>query len=87
MRYTEAGKDNKYIRKNQFLAEQNTKLQVFSAYWKDKFFYYQMKMLMIIITATTIMQTEMFNKYFYFTFGKMQDNAQVDKCERLHKNS
>lgn len=46
-----------------------------------------MKMLMIIITATTIMQTEMFNKYFYFTFGKMQDNAQVDKCERLHKNS
>lgn len=28
---------------------------------------------MLIITATTNMQTEVFNKYFYFTFGKMQD--------------
>lgn len=38
---------------------------------------------MIIITATTNMQTEVFNKYFCFTFGKMQDNVQVDKCGRL----
>lgn len=42
---------------------------------------------MITITATTTMQTEVFNKYFWFTFGKMQNNRQVDKYGRLHNNS